>query len=237
MTYNDDRERARSNIDRIRHRGATPPEEPASPAVPVDDYGTGPAEGEASSDALERVFERSERMRRNLGLESSGPDAAAPRPRRQASQRSPMGAVAMVGALIIIGILAIILVPMVARFVREGGTLPFGPTATPTETPQPTATPLPTETPTPTVTPTPSIPHLDLPVLTCIFQTSPSCAVYCADTAHTAECDAARALVEQQGADADFWLACISPLGSDRNVGDPQECLNEAWLAANPSTP
>ncbi len=235
MSYNDDRDRAKSNIDRIRRGGGDvpPPEEPDSPVVPLDEYGAEPEETDSA--ALDRVLERSERMRRSLGMEPSGPeDVAAPRRRKQRPQRSPMQAMLMVGGLIVIGVVAIIVVAVGARYIAQGGTLPFGPTATPTETPAPTETPLPTETPTPTLTPTPNVPRLDLPVLTCIFQTSPSCAAYCADAAHAAECNSARLLVEQQGADADFWLDCISAPGSDRNVGDPQQCLNEAWLAANP---
>jgi hypothetical protein len=233
MTLDDERRRAKSNIDRIRHGGedVPPPEEPESPVAPLDDYGSEP-EG-ADSDALERVLERSERMRRSLGMEGAEA-AAAPRLKKQRPQRSPMQAVLMVGGLIVVGVVAIIVVAVGARYIAQGGGLPFGPTATPTETPTPTATPLPTETPTPTPTPTPNVPHLDLPVLTCIFQTSPSCATYCADATHAGECDSARSLVEEQGADADYWLNCISPPGSDRNIGDPQQCLDEAWLAANP---
>jgi hypothetical protein len=238
MTYNDDRDRAKSHIDRIRRGGgdAPPPEEPESPIAPLDDYEAGP--DDSDSDALERVLERSERMRRSLGVEPLAPEEpSVPQRRKQKPQRSPMQAVLMVGGLIVVGVVAIIVVALGARFVSEGGTLPFGPTATPTETPPPTETPSPTETPTPTLSPTPAVPDLDLPVLTCIFQTTPSCANYCADPSHTAECDTARGLVEQQGADADVWLNCISPPGSERNVGDPQQCLNEAWLAANPTNP
>lgn len=239
MAYNDDRDRAKSHIDRIRGGGgdAPPPEEPSSPIAPLDDYDSGG--DDVDSAALDRVLERSERMRRSLGMDPSTSEShAAPQRRKQRAGSSPMQAVLMVGGLIVVGIVAVIVVAVGIRFVNEGGTLPFGrTTATPTETPLPTATPSPTETPTPTLTPTPNVPDLDLPVLTCIFQTSPSCAVYCADEAHASECETARSLVEQQGADPDFWLDCVSPLGSDRNIGDPQQCLVEAWLAANPSNP
>lgn len=130
----------------------------------------------------------------------------------------------------LVGVVAILLA-LVWLWINPaaGFSLPFMATATPTYTPTPTVTPTPTLTPTPSATPTPEIPFLPLPPLTCAFQAGTSCATYCADAANTEECTQARDFVTAEDADAEYWLSCVDEAGKD-----PQTCMEEAWLQANP---
>jgi hypothetical protein len=92
---------------------------------------------------------------------------------------------------------------------------------------------MPTTTVEPSATPTRVAPSLNLPPLTCIFQSGPGCFDYCADPANQSECQAAYDFVEAQGADSALWISCIAP-ASGPNVGNPQDCLEQAWRSRNP---
>jgi hypothetical protein len=91
----------------------------------------------------------------------------------------------------------------------------------------------PTPLPTPVVTLAPE--QLALPPLPCLYQQLPGgCATYCqAGGNNAAECEAARAFVEAQGADFDVFLACVS---AESRPADktPQDCLQDAWRALHP---
>jgi hypothetical protein len=87
----------------------------------------------------------------------------------------------------------------------------------------------PTETPTPTRI----APVLNLPPLTCIFQSGMGCYDYCNDSANNAECQAAWDFVEAQEADPDVFFQCLGTQPGP-NTGDAEECLKEAWRADNP---
>jgi hypothetical protein len=143
-----------------------------------------------------------------------------------------MSALTMIGGLVAVGILIVVVLVLVAGMVSGGG---IGIPLFATRTPTPTATPLATDTPTPTLTltPTRTAPNLALPPLTCIFQSGTGCFDYCQEPANLNECNSARDFVRAQGADPEAWFRCLSP-GPGPNQGNPQDCLRQAWYAANP---
>jgi hypothetical protein len=102
-----------------------------------------------------------------------------------------------------------------------------------TATPTPTITPSPTATEEPSPTPTQEVPrNLGLPPLECLY-TGPGCYDFCQDSENRLDCDGAREFLSRQRVDPDTWFDCVAP-GPGANVGNPQECLEEAWRAANP---
>ncbi len=211
-----EKEEAQRRIDRIRSGGAPQP----SRADGLDDVDSGVVSPRSS---------RSRAARAALGME----DEQASRSRATTTRAGASGrgrqAMIMIGGLVAIGALVVVILYLVAQLAGGSGIkLPgFA-----TDTPTPTVTPLPTETPTPT--PTPEPPDLQVPgLLTCYYQSGISCYDYCRDPDNAAECSGAKDFVRAQGADPDVWLNCIAP-GPGPNVGDPMECLIDAWYAANP---
>jgi hypothetical protein len=142
-------------------------------------------------------------------------------------------ALMVIGGVVAAGVLLVIVLLLAAPLLRgEGINLPFIATATPTSTTTPTPTATATETLTPT--PTKAAPStLSLPNLTCIYQSGTGCFDYCADTANAGECQSAREFISAQGANPEVWFQCVSP-GTGPNVGNPLECLRDAWRATNP---
>lgn len=200
-------EDAQSRIDRIRGGGSQPaqPEQPAYQEPPAS-----PA--------------RASRAQPSGAKASAGRSAAAP---SRGSQ-----AILFIAAIVIVGIVVVGALILFSGALGGGGGLSIFATETPTPTSTFTPTPTPTETATPTATATPEAPRLTLPPLTCIFQSGVGCADYCANAANTAECNSARSFIENQGASFDSWLSCLAP-GSGANVGNPQDCLVQAWYARN----
>ncbi len=213
----EEREAAEDRIARIRAG--------SSAAPPARSTG---ASDELESEAVSRVQARGRLMRATLE------DVSVERaPMGRARGRGRTGqAVVIIGGVVGIGIVLLIIIALVSALAGGGGiSLPF--IATKTPTPLPTATATPTPLPTETPTPTKVAPRLNLPNLTCIFQSGQGCADYCQDSANANECGAARRFVEAQGADFDFWLSCVAP-GPGPNVGNPQTCLEDAWRKKNP---
>jgi hypothetical protein len=221
LSGDEEADAARDRIDRIRRGGAAP-----SPSEqPVYDD----ALGDVESDALSRARSRARVAREVLGTEEPEPVGRG----RTPATRGRQGLLMILG-IVAIGVLVVVVIVLASQFLKgEGGgfTLPFMATDTPT----PTATSTPTETPLPTetATPTKEAPKLALPPLTCIFQSGTGCYDYCQDEGNASECDSAKDFVRAQGADPDAWFECLSP-GPGPNEGNPQQCLEDAWRAANP---
>lgn len=223
--YNDsDQEAAdaRDRIDRIL-RGDAGAGEPSS----ID---SGDPLGD--SEALARARSRRGPSRANLGAEAVSEQpvirsrvGAGPAPSRARQ------ALMVIGGVVAAGVLLVVVLLLAAPLLRgESVGIPFLATATST----PTITPTPTETPTVTPTATKTAPStLALPNLPCIFQSGTGCFDYCADAENAAVCQAAREFIGAQGADANAWFQCVSP-SSGPNVGNPLECLRDAWRANNP---
>jgi len=197
---------ARSRIDRIRQGSGAEADQPADDAY------------------YEEQPQVPSRARGGRGAPE--PDYAPARPSGRGSQ-----ALIFIGAIVGIGVVVVLALALLSGVFGggQGLSLPFLATATPLPTATFTPSPTPTETPTPTPTPPP--PRLSLPPLTCIFQSGAGCFDYCGQAANKQECDGARDFVRAQGADPDFWLNCIAP-SSGPNVGNPQQCLIDAWYAA-----
>lgn len=221
--YNDaetERREAEERIRRIREGGAGHPPESGGPGADVE------------SEALRRARERARRLRE--GLEEPVPPTPSrvtpPRPRGGLGRTSQ--AFVVIGGVVAVGVVIVLIIALLASLSGGRGiSLPFLNTATPTATATPTETPTPPATDTPT--PTKVAPNLALPPLTCIFQSGIGCYDYCQNPANAAECQSAKAFVQAQNADPDFWLNCIAP-GPGPNVGNPQRCLEDAWRKLNP---
>lgn len=199
---------AQDRIDRIRRGGASQPPQPEPMPEPEPT----------------RVPSRATGSSRRMSTDQP----------RSASRSRGGQAVLFIGAIVGIGVLVVLGLVLFNMFAGGGGgqglSLPFSATDTPTPTATFTPTPTPTETPTPTATPEP--PDLTLPPLACIFQSGEGCFDYCAKAENEGECTSARDFITAQDADPDVWFECLSP-GSGENVGNPQQCLEQAWFANN----
>lgn len=222
--YDSDEEaaEARDRINRILRGGAGAEETP----------GVGSSDPLGDSEALERARAKMRPSRADLGAPEAYEQPAVRS--RVSTSRAPartQQALIVIGGVVAAGVLLVLILLIAAPLLRgEGISLPFLGTATPT----PTITPTPTETPTITPTATKTAPStLSLPNLPCIFQSGTGCFDYCADTANAAECQAAKDFIGAQGANPDVWFQCVSP-SSGPNVGNPLECLRDAWRANNP---
>lgn len=227
--YNDSEEEAaeaRDRINRILRGSAGAGAEQPSQTDSGDLLG--------DSEALDRARARLRPSRAGLGAEQYPEQPVEPsRVSRGAAPARTQQALIVIGGVVAVGVLLVVVLLLVAPLLSgQGGgiTLPFFPTATPTPTITPTATVTPTITPTATKA-APST--LSLPNLTCIYQSGTGCFDYCADAANAAECKAARDFISAQGANPDVWFQCVSP-SSGPNVGNPLECLRNAWRANNP---
>jgi hypothetical protein len=152
------------------------------------------------------------------------------RPRRSGGASQ---AIVVIGGLVVFGILVVGVLFLATPLLRgdsAGFSIPFLATATPTYTPTPLATATPTITPTATKSPPQ---NLEIPSLTCIFQSGIGCSDYCKNPANAQECDGAKAKLERENIKFDLWLQCVAP-GPGPNTGDANTCLGTAWLASNP---
>jgi hypothetical protein len=215
----DEMDAAADRIARIRGGGSAGP----PPA------GRGEFE-EVDSDALSRARSRARTARQVLGEEELEPRGRAGRAPAGGGTRSRQ-AIIIIGGVVGLGVILVVVIFLVSRLGGGGG----GFNLFATDTPTPTFTPTPTETPLPTETPTPTkvAPALNLPPLTCIFQSGAGCFDYCNDPANANECQGARDFVQAQSADPDVFFQCLGTQ-SGPNSGEAQECLKEAWRAANP---
>jgi len=213
---------ARDRINRILRGGGSGAEQP--PVGDMDD----PL---GDSEALSRARARIGSSRANLGAEEPAADPFAASRARTPGRANQ--ALIVIGGVVGVGLLLVVVLALaVPALTGEGGglSLPFLATATPT----PTITPTPTATATATATPTKTAPStLSLPNLTCIYQSDTGCLDYCNDAANTDECQGAKDFVSAQGADPDVWLQCVAPAAGP-NLGEPLECLRDAWRANNP---
>ncbi len=223
FSSDEERRLAEERIEQIRRGGGQVP--PAGRASAGYDESAEDVESEALARARARA-------RATLGYDepAKAPAARARAPEARAGRGNQ--AIIVIGGVVLLGVLIVVVLFLVSNM--SGGTLGglFNP-ATPTATPTVTFTPSPTETPTPTATATRVAPRLDLPNLTCIYQSGVGCYDYCQNPDNAAECQAARAQIQQQGANPDVWFQCMAP-GPGPNVGRPLECLEQAWRAANP---
>lgn len=215
---------ARDRINRILRGGAGGGADQPAPLDSEDPLG--------DSEALARARAKLRPSRADIGAQEASEQPVVRS--RVSTGRAPVRsqqALIVIGGVVAAGVLLVVILLIAAPLLRgEGISLPFFGTATPT----PTITPTPTATPTITPTATKSAPStLSLPNLTCIYQSGTGCFDYCADTANDAECKAARDFIGAQGANADVWFKCVSP-GTGPNVGNPLECLRDAWRANNP---
>ncbi len=220
----DEQDEANRRIEEIRRGGST------SASGRAASYEEEAQEG-YESEAVSRARGRAAAARARLGL-GAEPESRARKPASRAGTRSGISALTMIGGLVGLGIVIVIILVLVAQAASGGGlAIPLFATKTPTPTPTPPAT----ETPTPTLTLTPTrpAPNLALPPLTCIFQSGTGCFDYCQQPANLSECNSAKDFVRAQGADPDVWLTCLAP-GPGPNQGNPQDCLRQAWYAANP---
>ena len=226
--YDDEASEAEDRIERIRKgRGQA--------SQPVDSGGV--FDDSYESEQVVQSRSRAERVRQVLG---ESPDAVSGKLGRSQSragtqQQSGSGMspamLFVVGLLAIVGLLIVIL--LVASASGGGFSLPsiFLPADTPT--PTPTITPSPTATEEPTATPTQEVPrNLGLPPLECLY-TGSGCYDYCQDPANQTDCTGAREFLVRERVDPDTWFNCVAP-GPGANVGNPQQCLEDAWRAANP---
>ncbi|MBN1429475.1 MAG: hypothetical protein JXB07_13965 [Anaerolineae bacterium] len=223
--YNDsgrEADEARERINRILRGGGSGAEQQS--VEDMDD----PLGG---SEALSRARSRVRSSRANLGVEEPSEDPFAHS--RARTSGGVNKAIIVIGGVVVAGVLLVLALLVVVPLLTGGGgtiALPFLATATSTPTITPTATATATVTPTATKT-APST--LQLPNLTCIYQSGTGCFDYCNDPANSDECQGAKNFVSAQAADPDVWLQCISP-GSGANVGEPLECLRDAWRVKNP---
>jgi len=228
--YNDaetERREAEERIRRIREGGQPAPAGGGPAAGGYEEEGL----GEAESEALKRARDRARSLRTELEGEKTPSPARAPVPHRGGMGRTSQAFI-VIGGVVAVGVVIVVIIALLASVSGGGGiALPFFSTATPTATATPTETPTPPATETPT--PTKVAPNLALPPLTCIFQSGIGCYDYCQNPANAAECQSAKAFVQAQNADPDFWLNCIAP-GPGPNVGNPQRCLEDAWRKLNP---
>lgn len=133
----------------------------------------------------------------------------------------------VIGGLVLAGLLLVGVLMLLASMLGGGGSpllAPLVPTATATLTLTPTVTATPTASP----TPTPEMPFIPLPPLACLTDERISCYDYCNGADNAEECDESRALLQQYGVDFDYWLRCVAP-GPGPNIGDPLDCLEDAW--------
>lgn len=223
----DEQEAAKRRIDDILGGGQAPAE-PSGRAYEdaLDDV---------ESDAVSRARGRASSARARLGMEEPAVEERVPRAGRvRPAPGASTGrrAIMIIGGVVGAGIVLLIIILLVAQALGgQGITLPGFATATPTFTPTPPATETPT--PTATFTPTRPAPELQLPPLTCIFQSGTGCTDYCNQAENTSECNAAREFIRAQGADPEAFFRCLSP-GTGPNQGNPQDCLRQAWYARNP---
>lgn len=228
--YNDaetERREAEERIRRIREDGQPAPAGGGPAAGGYEEGGMGDVE----SEALARARARARSLGARLEEEKAPSPARAAVPRRGGIGRASQAFI-VIGGVVAVGVVIVAIIALLASVSGDGGiVLPFLSTATPTATATPTETPTPPATETPT--PTKVAPNLALPPLTCIFQSGIGCYDYCQDAANAAECQSAKAFVQAQNADPDFWLNCIAP-GPGPNVGNPQRCLEDAWRKLNP---
>jgi hypothetical protein len=155
--------------------------------------------------------------------------SAEPQPsRRTSSGPNPL---VIIGGVVGAGLIIVLLIVLASWFFNPNAANPLVPaTETPTPTATPTETPVP---PTPTPSPTPEPPDLEVPNLECIFNRNVGgCFDYCNDPANADQCQGARNFIDAQGADPDVFFQCLSP-SSGANVGNAQQCLDEAWIANN----
>lgn len=227
----EERRAAEERIRRIREGSG----QPASSSQPSGEVEPGLND---SSDALSQARSRVQAARESLEVaekQTRGGSRGSRRaqPSVAAGKRSLQGMI-VIGGVVVIGLLIVAIIIMLGNLLGGSGS-PLGATATP----EPSPTLLVTETPPPTEGPAASGSsagdefELALPPLTCIFQSGVGCYDYCQDPANEAECDSARQFVRAQNADPDVWLNCVAPEPGP-NVGNPQECLEEAWRANNP---
>jgi hypothetical protein len=226
--YNDEASEAEDRIDRIRKgKGQGQGSQSVDSGGVFDDY---------ESDQVAQSRSRVERVRQVLG---DSPDASSGKLRRsqRAGAQQSSGSGMSPAMLFVVGLLAIvallIVILLVASASGGGFSLPsiFPPADTPT--PTPTVTPSPTATAEPTATPTQQVPqNLGLPPLECLY-TGPGCYDYCQDPANQTDCSGAREFLIRERVDPDTWFNCVAS-GPGANVGNPQECLAEAWRVANP---
>jgi hypothetical protein len=219
----DEQEEAKNRIDQIRQGGGQ-----SSSRGSSDSYDDSVDLGE--SEVLSRTRGRAASARARLGSDTSR--MGAPRTAETASSPRYSQALLWIGGFVLAGIVLVLLLVLVAPILRgQPINIPGFATSTPTST----ATPPATDTPTPTLTLTPTrvAPQLALPPLTCIFQSGAGCFDYCQIADNLSECNSAKSFVRAQGADPDVWFQCLSP-GTGPNQGNPQDCLRQAWYAANP---
>ncbi|GAB4470350.1 MAG: hypothetical protein Kow00124_06470 [Anaerolineae bacterium] len=208
-------EEARERIERIKRGGQQQPQ-----PTPEPDYYPEPGPSQPTPPGMSRVGR----------VPAAEPPGPAPAPEPKPAPGRGTQAIMFIAGVVGIGIIVVLALVLLSGVLTGGGpALPFGATDTPTPTATFTPTPTPTETPTPTPTPPP--PRLSLPPLTCIFQSGTGCFDYCQAAENAQECQAAKDFVAAQGADPDAWFTCLSP-GPGANVGNPQECLVQAWYAA-----
>ncbi|HEC23019.1 MAG TPA: hypothetical protein ENI95_08890 [Chloroflexi bacterium] len=221
----DEAEAAEDRIRRIRKKGAAGAPPPRGAGL-----------DEVDSEALRRARARARRTR---GVVEQLEEEEVVKPRARPARTGGRGqqALLFIGGIVVVGILIVGALFLVSGFLSgEGGGLPdilsrATDTPTPTPTPEATATPTPTETPSPT--PTREAPRdLGLPPLECLY-TGPGCYDFCQNPDNQATCEAARQFLSAQRVDPDAWFECVAP-GPGPNVGNPQECLEEAWRVANP---
>ncbi len=213
----DEPEDARERIERIKRGGQQPQPQPDR-------------ELEYYPESEPQTQQSAPGMSRGGRVPAVEPARPAPAPEPKPAPGRGTQAILFIGAVVGIGVIVVLALVLLSGVLTGGGiTLPFGATDTPTPTATFTPTATPTETPTPTPTPPP--PRLSLPPLTCIFQSGVGCFDYCQAAENAQECQAAKDFVAAQGADPDAWFTCLSP-GPGANVGNPQECLVQAWYAA-----
>jgi hypothetical protein len=214
--HDDEASEAQDRIERIRH-GSKP-----------QGGEEGGLDDSLASEQIAQSRSRAQRVRETLG-ESSGTVS-----RREGAQSGTGMSPAMLFIVGLLGIVALLIVILLVASAGGGGlSLPsfFEPPAT--ETPTPTITPSPTATEEPSPTPTQEVPrNLGLPPLECLY-TGPGCYDFCQNSDNQADCEGAREFLSRQRVDPDTWFNCVAP-GPGENVGNPQECLEDAWRAANP---
>ena len=220
----DEREEAERRIDRIRGRDE---ESAAGPPGPGGGEGVYPSRARLEEEGT------TPSRARFTGGEPGAYRADEPVSYEGAARAGSAGGpwrnvIIIVGGLVVLGLLIALLLAFLTGRLFAGSNAPIplisGPTDTPVPTQTPTPTPTPTLTPTPTPTPTPTAPFLALPPLTCAYQAGVDCITYCQDPANASACEQARQLVVAEGADFDYWLACVSEGGTA-----PQVCMEQAW--------
>ncbi len=220
----DEQEEAKNRIDEIRKGGGQSQSSSGSQSGSYDDsFDLG------ESDAVSRARGRAASARARLNNDSRSMGSS----RTADSADSPRSSQALlwIGGFVLAGIVLVLLLVLISPILRGE---PINIPGLATKTPTPTVTPPATETPTATLTLTPTrvAPELALPPLTCIFQSGAGCFDYCQQADNLSECNSAKSFVQAQGADPEVWFKCLSP-GTGPNEGNPQDCLRQAWYAAN----